>query len=153
TTDLAKPLDNPYGRPWHLTQLQALHLVEWQDVPMLAAYDKLVPPHACVGAALGGDEPAYLLYGTRLRRRGFFLPTRTLPAGEGPVDAALHDGASYVVISTGLFPPTPPALAVVPGEFAAAGWRIHPLSGYWKLAIAPRPVTDAACDEDSSPGN
>jgi Glycosyltransferase family 87 len=140
TTDLAKPLHTAGGHPWHLNQTQALSLVEWEDVPMLTAYGRLVPPHACVAAALGGDEPAYLLFGSRLGRRVFFLPTGTSQTAD-VVEDAYRDGASYAIISRGISSPTPPGLASLPGEFAAAGWRLHDLGGFWTLATAPRPVT------------
>ena len=40
-------------------------------------FQRCVPPHACVGAVLGLDEPAYLLYGPRPP------PPRRVPAGDG----------------------------------------------------------------------
>ena len=61
----------------------------------LARFQRLVPPRACVGAVLGLDEPAYLLYGPGLRHHVEYLPVTDA------VHQALLKALFYVVISTG----------------------------------------------------
>jgi hypothetical protein len=80
-----------------------------------------------VGAVLDPDEPAYLLWGRKLRRSVVFLPS--LDALRG----AIRNDLDYVVVSTGVNAP-------VTQQFAQAGWRISPLGSYWQLAVAPRPA-------------
>jgi hypothetical protein len=127
TQDLTKPLDNPYGfgRPWNLTQAQALKTNSRSDyADALIAFDKLVPAEACVGAVLGGQEPAYLLYGPSRRHRVEYLSV------DDALIPALRAGIFYVVISTG-------PNRWVANTFEAAGWQIRPLGGYWLLASHP----------------
>ncbi len=45
----------------------------------IAAYGSALPPDACVGAILGGDEPSYALFGPNLRHRLLYLTTNTDP--------------------------------------------------------------------------
>jgi hypothetical protein len=129
TQDEPKPLDNPfnYGPPWHLTQETAL--ITNSDQPwayMYAAYERLIPPRACVGALVGDSEPSYLLYGPHLQHRVVYLPT------VAPVDAAYLGGLYYTVVSTMYYAWAVPL-------FESAGWTIHPLGGSsWVLARAPR---------------
>jgi hypothetical protein len=122
----AKPLN---ARPWSFSQVRALR--QAQDpapAAALAAFERLVPPGACVGAVLGVDEPAYVLFGPRFRHHVEFLPST------GTVHQSLLDALFYVVISTG--PNRPVAKA-----FRAAGWRIRPLGRYWLLASEPNATT------------
>jgi hypothetical protein len=132
TDDDAKKLRSPAGRPWTLSQLGALHAFPAQPTGAivaraLAAYDRAVPATACVGAVLDPDEPAYLLWGPKLRRRVLFLPS--LDA----VGDSVRNDLRYVVVSTGVNAP-------VAQQFGHAGWRIRPLGSYWQLAVAPGPA-------------
>jgi Glycosyltransferase family 87 len=122
-----KPLDGNGAYPWQLTQAAAASLT-WQ--PQAGAADVslayALPASSCVGAALGADEPAYLIFGPQLGRTVTFLPLANT------VSAARRDSLTAVVIGQ------------VPGvaaSFAAAGWRLQPLTGppppYWTLATAP----------------
>jgi hypothetical protein len=127
--DKTKPLGGANGRPWNLTQASALgegpaHQTETAVAAALTAYERLVPARACVGAVLDPDEPAYLLWGPKLRRRVFFLPSLAA------LQSAYADGLEYVVVSTGVNAP-------VSSQFEAAGWRLRPLGTYWTLGIAP----------------
>ena len=123
--DQTKPLSSPYGfgRPWELTQSESLSTNsrnEYADA--VVAYNRLVPPRACVGAVLAGFDPSYLLYGPKLHHRVYYLS-----ASGNPVPSALRRGLFYVVIN-------PVEEHGVPREFEQAGWRIEPLGGYWVLA-------------------
>ena len=76
--DATKPLGGALGRPWSLTQAQVLlqgpATQEEQSVAgSLVVYEHVVPERACVGAVLGPDRPAYLLWGPALRHRVVFL--------------------------------------------------------------------------------
>jgi hypothetical protein len=122
----SKPFDQ---RPWTFSQLRALEVAQDPEAgAALTAYHRLVPPHACVGAVLDTDEPAYLLFGSRLRHRVEFLPVTT----------AVHDavirGLFYVVITTG-------TNRYAADSFRASGWRIRPLGRYWLLASEPKATT------------
>jgi Glycosyltransferase family 87 len=137
TDDASKKLDSPAGRPWTLSQVGAMNAFPAQPTgrivgAALASYDRDVPPNACVGAVLGGDEPAYLLWGPKLHRRVVFLPS--LDA----VGQAYRSGAGYVVVSTGVNAP-------VAGAFEQAGWKVHPLGSYWQLGVAPRAGRAPVC--------
>jgi hypothetical protein len=120
-----RKLDSPWGRPWELTQGRALRQT-WQPESGVAVeeLDARVPKRACVGAVLGGDEPAYLLWGGDLDRKVSFL------AVEDAVAGAYREGLFYVVISTG-----PNAWAA--DEFQKEGWTVRNLGDYWRLAEAP----------------
>jgi hypothetical protein len=129
-----KPLHSLYGRPWQLTQAQAVEL-NWQPGAgrALDPYHKLVPAHACVGAVVGPDEPSYLLYGARFEHRVSYLPSI------GAVAAANSKTLFYVVISGGVDRSTA-------GDFKQAGWTIKPLADYWLLAVSPAPgAATGAC--------
>jgi hypothetical protein len=135
--DATKPLGGRLGRPWELTQTEAL--AEFPAEPTgrwvaasLEAYDRLVPPRACVGAVLDPDEPSYLLWGPNLRHHVVFLSSLTALQG------AYAGGLSYVVIDTG-------ANAPVASQFTRAGWSVKPLATYWQLATSPRPSPGGAC--------
>jgi hypothetical protein len=122
-----KPYQSVAGQPWHLTELEALQYIYDPTVaPADAAYERLVPPRACVGAVLGTNEPSFLLFGRDLTRKVFYLPASAAFA------QAIDRGVSYVVISVS-------GDAPVAGQFATAGWRIRPLGSYWLLATAPHP--------------
>jgi hypothetical protein len=122
--DRMKPLDGGLGVPWQLDQVQAVGL-QWQPqaATALAALERRVPPRACLGAAVGPDDPAYLLFGAGLEH-----PVRYLP-GSGTVPAALSATLSYVVLS----PAAAPGAIV---DFRRAGWKLADLGGYWQLASA-----------------
>jgi hypothetical protein len=124
--DHLKPLHGAAGRPWRLTQVRSLEYIVWAPEvgPALAAYDNLVPPRACVGAIIGRDEPSYLLWGPRLRHHVVYLPSN------GALGAAYRSGLFYVVVSPGSDTGTT-------AQFAAAGWNVRPLGGYWDLVVAP----------------
>ena len=126
TQDPSRPLDGRFGRPWQLTQVDAAYLTDERGVgDAVAALAREVPAHACVGAVLGGNEPAYFLAGPRLQRKVVYLPV-----GSALADAYRHY-LSYVVVSTG-----PNRWAA--GSFRRGGWRVRPLGSYWLLAVAPR---------------
>jgi hypothetical protein len=134
TQDPLRPLDgrDGFGRPWQLTQAQAAYLTDERGVgDAVAAYDRLLPRHACVGAVLGGDEPGYLLSGPRLEHRVVYLPVA------GALGEAYRRLLSYVVISGG-------DDRWAAGTFERAGWSVRSLGGYWLLAAAPR-AGDGRC--------
>ncbi len=121
-----EPFESIGGHPWHLTQIEAMEYgFEDKIPPALTAYDRLVPPRACVGDVAGPDEPSYLLWGRSLERKVYYLPT------VGAVDPALLDGVFYVVINVD-------SDARTADQFRQAGWKILPLGRYWLLARAPR---------------
>ncbi len=128
THDSSKPLA---ARPWKLDQAQVMdYAAEPANGPALAAYDRLVPAGACVGAVVGPDDPAYLLYGPALSRRVVYLPP-----GAGPA-AARRDRVAYVVATGGAGPGALEA-------FGGAGWRTASLAGAWELARDPHPAARA----------
>ena len=132
--DPLRPVENRhgYGLPWQLTQVEAAYLTDEKGVgPAVASYARHVPAHACVGAVLGGDEPAYFLSGPRLQHRVVYLPV-----ADAVLEAYRHL-LSYVVISTG-----PNRWSA--GEFRKNGWTIRSLGGYWLLASAPH-AADGTC--------
>jgi hypothetical protein len=134
--DPLRPLENRHGfsSPWDLTQIQAAYLTDETGVgAAVASYARRVPAHACVGAVLGGNEPAYFLSGPRLQHRVVYL------AVEDAVPEAYRHLLSYVVISTG-----PNRWSAT--EFRKNGWAIRSLGGYWLLATAPH-AADGACSE------
>jgi hypothetical protein len=131
--DPSKRFDSRFGRPWNLTLAQAAALTDEPGLgTAVADYERLVPRQACVGAVLGPDEPGYLLYGRRLEHRVVYLSVY-----EALTPAAYERGLFYVVISNG----TNRWAADV---FAANGWRVRPLGGYWQLATAPH-AGDGRC--------
>jgi hypothetical protein len=120
--DLTKPAA---AHPWGMSQARALEYT-WQPMvgDTIRAYTRLVPPRACVGAIVGGDEPSYVLYGPRLQHKVYYLPSI------GALPPAYRLGLFYVVVSVASDAPSAE-------EFRAAGWRIRPLGSYWLLAVAP----------------
>ena len=122
----SKPL---HARPWHFTQVRALQQAQDPQVAQaLAALQRTLPPHACVGAVLGLDEPAYLLFGRGFQHHVEFLPVT------GAVHQAVVNGLFYAVISTG-----PDSTAAA--DFHAAGWKVRRLGSYWLLASEPKATT------------
>jgi hypothetical protein len=125
TKDPSRPLHGAYGRPWQLTQIDAAYLTDERGVgDAVAALRRDVPARACVGAVLGGDEPAYFLSGPRLQRKVVYLPVA------GAVEEAYRHFLSYAVVSTG-----PNRWAA--DRFRSGGWSVRPLGSYWLLAVAP----------------
>ena len=129
------PLQTPhnrFGTPWNLTQAQALELSDQRDVgDAVTAFKNLVPSHACIGAVLGPDEPAYLLAGPSLNHHIVYLPVADAVAN------AYQSSLFYVVISTGVN-------RWAAEHFHTDGWTIQPLSRYWILAVRPH-ATNGAC--------
>jgi hypothetical protein len=120
--DVSKPLA---ARPWQLDQAQVMDYAAEPEVePALQAYVRRVPADACVGAIVGADDPAYLLYGPNLRHRVFYLPQGAELA------AARRDRLAYVVATAG-------AGSGALQPFQAAGWRTASLGGTWQLAVDP----------------
>ena len=79
THDQSKPLDSAYGRPWQLSQQQALIVnSDGYLATALAAYDRLVPADACVGAVLG-------------TRRALLPPVRAPPLEHRVVYLSVND--------------------------------------------------------------
>ena len=121
-----KRLFSPYGAPWQLTQVAALaESGHGAPARALAAYDRLVPSRARVGAVLTDGDPSYVLGGGDLRRRVLFLPQDAAAA----LAAAARAHLDYVVIADQVH--QRPAAR----RFAAAGWTVHHLAGYWLLAV------------------
>lgn len=134
TQDPLRPLDgrNGFGRPWQLDQTAAVYLTDERGVgDAAAAFGRLVPRPACVGAVLDPNQPAYLLSGPRLEHDVFYLPVASALS-----EAYRHD-LSYVVVSNG-----PNRWAA--GSFHEDGWQVRPLGTYWLLAIA-RHAGDGDC--------
>jgi hypothetical protein len=129
--DASKPLfGGAIGRPWQLDQAGALSESPAEPSGRIAAagiraYERTVPPRACVGAVLDPDEWAYLLWGPKLERRVVFLPS--LKA----LETAYRDNLRYVIISTGINKP-------VAKQFTPPNWTVRPLASYWQLAVASR---------------
>ena len=116
--------------PWHLDQAGAVDLT-WQPRAgrSLRQLDRLVASRACLGAAVGVDEPSYLLFGPGLDRTVVFLPQQSTP------HAAASAGVPYVVIGG-------KQRARTAAGFEKSGWAIRPLRTspdrpYWTLAINP----------------
>jgi hypothetical protein len=122
------------AHPWTFDEVRALTFDgDPRASAALAAYERAVPPSACVGAILGSDEPSYVLYGPRLSHRVFYLPP---PAG---LTTAERDRIHYVVITTG-------SLSWTASEFQNAGWKLQPLGDYWQLASSAQAADHpAAC--------
>jgi hypothetical protein len=134
THDQPKPLNNPYGfgRPWNLTQENALRTNSaYYVADALRPLQLIVPPRACIGSVLGVNEAAYLLYGRHHRHKVFYLPP------DDALNEALRKGLWYVVLSKSYY-------TSLPGDFEAAGWKIRPLGSYWVLASHPG-GGDATC--------
>jgi hypothetical protein len=128
--DGTKSLAGPGPAPWNLTQVQALQTAGVPHVAQAeAALERLVPPHACVGAILGSYEPAYLLAGKNFGRKVVYMSVN------GPlVETAQREGLFYVVISNGVN-------RHAYDQFRQARWRIRLLGRYWILASVPSATT------------
>jgi hypothetical protein len=123
--DRRKPLESPYGPPWQLTQGEAMKPQGGgAHLGVVEAYDRLVPPHACVGAVMGPDEPSYLLYRPDFQHRVFYLPV------ENAVTEAYARHLFYVVISAGVNSWAAPL-------FTKEGWKLEKLGEYWLLVVSP----------------
>lgn len=131
TRDTTKSLESALGAPWSLTRVEALDAAAQPAAARgLAALDRALPADACVGALLGQDDPAYLVGGPSFARRVTYLPH------VGAVASAESAGLEYVVIAgDGARAPAHVAQA---RAFAARGWLVRPLGGYWSLASHPR---------------
>jgi hypothetical protein len=122
-----KPLHSAFGRPWNLTQSDAVKL-NWKPEAGIAldALNRQVPSRACIGAALGSNEPSYLIYGRSLQRRVVYLPLKD------SVQAAQENRLRYVVISE--------SERLLAANFASAGWSLRALNPpgprYWELAVS-----------------
>lgn len=120
-----KPFKSSFGRPWHLRSYEAAELT-WKPAIGAAQHelDRVLPARACVGAAVGSDDPSYLIYGPSLGRRVVYLPRDDAP------EAALRAGLRYVVIDTD---------GPLASTFSATGWSLHPLNSpdrpFWTLAV------------------
>jgi len=126
-----KPLHSRFGRPWSLNWVEAAALT-FRPAAAAAASDlqRTLPKNACVGVAVGSDDPSYLVYGPALSHHVVYLPLERTP------DAAGRAALRYVVVDTSTVPAT---------ALAAAGWDVRPLSGrfkrrpFWSLATRPGP--------------
>jgi hypothetical protein len=128
-----RPLDGRFGRPWNLTRVQAAALTTEVGLPeAVAAYERLVPGRACVGAVLGSDEPAYLLWDGLKHRVVYFAVDQALAGAFG-------NRIYYVVISTG-------DNRWAADTYRKAGWKVEPLGSYWLLAISPG-AGDGRCEQ------
>jgi hypothetical protein len=132
-----KPLRDGAVAPWRLTQAQAVALTGEPGAAGMASFAAALPKRSCVGAVLGSNEPAYLLFAHRSGGVVF------LPAA-GSVAAA--DRAHLTAVVIGQIP----AIAVA---FGKAGWRLRGLPAatsprVWTLATAPnqpQAVAAAGC--------
>jgi hypothetical protein len=123
--DVRKPLAAPVGRPWDLSWVSALSSSEGAGTgPAVAAYQRLVPPRACVGAVLAPDEQSYPLYCPKLEHRVSYLPV------DDAVFQALRNQLSYVVVGTG-------PNRFVARDFATAGWKLRRLASSYLLVVSP----------------
>jgi hypothetical protein len=123
-----KPLVNTAYRPWQLTQVRAVRL-NWGigGAGTVKEINAAVPGRACLGAVIGADDPAFLLYGPRQRRDVVYLPNRD------PLGLAKRDGLTFVVIGLA------PRAQSIRADFRKDGWlvrRLPSLGGprYWTLA-------------------
>jgi hypothetical protein len=122
-----KPINSRTPRPWTMTQAQALRLTFQPGYARAAAaLSRLVPRGSCLGAAVGRDDPSFLLYGSRFQRRVRYLPI------QDAADAARAAGLRFVVFG--------------PDVRAASfqrGWTLHPLTtgrpALWTLAVSRVP--------------
>ena len=88
--DGTKSLAGPGPAPWHWTQVRALQEAGVPHVAQAeAGLERLVPPHACVGAVLGSYEPAYLLAGKDFGRKVVYLSVDDPLVRDGPPRGAL----------------------------------------------------------------
>jgi len=127
--DASKPLfGGAIGRPWQLDHASVLAESPGEPTGRIAAagvqaYERAVPPRACVGAVLDPDDWAYLLWGPKLERRVSFLPSLAALA------TAYRDNVAYVVVSNGVNAP-------VANQFKPPRWKRKALAKYWTLETA-----------------
>jgi glycosyl transferase family 87 len=123
--DVTKPADGSAGYPWRLSEAGALDQTwrpEMGDV--VRRFELAVPPRACVGAYLSGDEPSYVLFGPRLERRVVYLRHPL------PQDRTRLQGLRWVVLGgdgneRGII------------ALLKWGWKLHGLGDSWTLAENP----------------
>jgi hypothetical protein len=129
-----KPLTGAHPAPWNATQQQALQSSFRPGYAAAVTRLKQLPSSTCLGAVLWGDDPGFLLFGSRLQHRVEFLPS------VGTVEAAHDQGLTTVVV--GDFVNTRRA-------FKAAGWTARVLGDspevHWALVIAPGQAKDGRC--------
>jgi hypothetical protein len=118
-------------QPWSLSRADAIGLLRWQ--PRIAdgirALERAVPRDGCVDALLGGDEPAYLLFGPHLARHVSYV-------------SSASDARGAIVIG--------PAEANVDLD---STWRVESLGGYWRLGVKRSAAPSAfACTSGPSGG-
>jgi len=139
TRDTTKGLTSSLGAPWHLSWVEAVESAGQPGAAKgLAALDRALPARACVGAVLSEEDPSYLLDGRDFTRRITYLPPGS------PVAAAARAGLGYVVITDGEARTTAERRA--PHLFAAHGWTMRLLGGYWWLARSPH-ATVSGCPD------
>jgi hypothetical protein len=128
-THLNNELKPMRDAPWSLSRARTLELQTWQAGigAGLETLDRAVPADACLGAALGGDDASYPLFGPHLRRRITYV---ALPAA-----GTLGSTADNAVV----IGPGQPSLQ--PG----AAWRVSSLGGYWRLALRAGVARPFAC--------
>jgi Glycosyltransferase family 87 len=128
--DRTKAIAAPGPAPWNTSQVRALEAAQVPRVAAAeAALERLLPPHACVGAILGRSEPAYLLAGKNFARKVVYISVNS-----EVVPAAQRAGLFYVVISNG-------QNRYAAEQFRQAGWKTRLLGRYWILASVPTATT------------
>jgi hypothetical protein len=133
-----KSIEGARQPPWEVSQAQAVNF-PWQPGLgyALLEYDAVVPGGSCVGALLDPDDPAFLLYGSHLQRKVYYLgpPEETRQARA----LDLH----YIIIHAGDF--QDPA-----ARLRRDGWSFAPLSTYWLLAYKRAQAPSAMCAPGST---
>jgi hypothetical protein len=107
-----KPLMGTHPAPWNATQQQALQATFRPGYAAAVTRLGRLPSSTCVGAVLWGDDPGFLLFGSRLQHHVEFLPSR------GAVEAARSRGLDSVVIGN---------VAATRSAFEMAGWTLRSL--------------------------
>jgi hypothetical protein len=115
--------------PWSISRAETLDLQVWQRGigEGADALERAVPAGACIGAAMGGDDATFPLFGPQLRRRVSYVP---------------------IPRSGGLGSPGQDAVIFGPGESSlqpGADWRVSSLAGYWRLAVRKDVTRPFAC--------
>ena len=124
-----KPIESAATPPWELTQVSAVDFPWINGVaPAIAALERRVPADACVGALLDPDDPTYLLYGRKLKRRLAYLK---VPDEEKQAD---ERSLTTILVKTNDYQDAQ-------NRMRANGWTLHPLS--IALTVANRPGTDS----------
>jgi hypothetical protein len=107
-----------HDAPWGRTQAEALESTFRSGFARAVSRLDRAAPRGRVGAAIGYDDPALLLYGRRLQRRVTYLAPASAPGSGLPV----------VVFSRSV---------VSPRVFERSGWEVRPLGDTWRLATRP----------------